>query len=230
MGQYYAALIRTEDGTRHVYSPSTSVYDTKYGKGAAARLYDEHHVKNPDGSVTFVPYPEDYHRWSSGVKLMEHAWFLRPFVAGVLGEVRGKPVRIAWVGDYAGEPEDYRLHPEFGIADLKACWGADAPEAEPFSEMPTGGVYGYLVNRDKGICIDLAAVAMEAEAKSQRGGALHPLPILTAIGNGRGGGDYWGRNEDKVGTWAMDMIEFADEVPEGMDVADTEGYVFVEEW
>ena len=36
---------------------------------------------------------------------------------------------------------------------------------------------------------------------------LHPLPLLTAVGNGRGGGDYAGINADKIGSWAFDVLE-----------------------
>jgi hypothetical protein len=42
---------------------------------------------------------------------------------------------------------------------------------------------------------------------------FHPLPILTAEGNGRGGGDYRGADEDLVGTWARDVISVEMEAP-----------------
>ena len=228
MGQYYAALVRTEDGTRRVFDPGSSAYDAKHGAGAFEKLRSECHIDHGDGTFTYKPYPDEYYRLSDGVKLMENAWFLRPFVAGVLDEIHGRPARVAWVGDYAGEPEDYTLHPNFNIADLKACWGEYAPESEPFAKVPSGGIGGYLVNHDKGICIDLADAAREAEGRSAHGGAVHPLPILTAIGNGRGGGDYWGMNQDKVGTWAMDLLEMTDEVPDGIGVVNTEDYTFAE--
>ena len=45
---------------------------------------------------------------------------------------------------------------------------------------------------------------------------IHPLPLLTADGNGLGGGDYHrGTDMDKVGLWAYDIIEVGDEIPEG---------------
>ena len=34
----------------------------------------------------------------------------------------------------------------------------------------------------------------------------HPLPLLTAMGNGQGGGDYRGVNMDKIGCWAGDLL------------------------
>ena len=41
---------------------------------------------------------------------------------------------------------------------------------------------------------------------------LHPLALLTAVGNGLGGGDYYGANEEYVGTWAFDSISFEDDL------------------
>jgi len=32
------------------------------------------------------------------------------------------------------------------------------------------------------------------------------MSLLTAEGNGQGGGDYWGKDEKKVGMWARDVI------------------------
>lgn len=38
------------------------------------------------------------------------------------------------------------------------------------------------------------------------GSCLHPLPLLTAIGNGHGAGDYYGSNLNLCGSWALDKI------------------------
>lgn len=47
--------------------------------------------------------------------------------------------------------------------------------------------------------------------------AVHPLPLLTACGNNRGGGDYHEKypDFDLVGIWAFDLIEFANYKPVG---------------
>jgi hypothetical protein len=44
---------------------------------------------------------------------------------------------------------------------------------------------------------------------------IHPLSLLTAEGNGRGGGDYRGAHEDLVGSWARDVISVEREAPAG---------------
>ena len=46
---------------------------------------------------------------------------------------------------------------------------------------------------------------------------IHPLPLLTACDNGRGGGDYHGTDMDVIGTWAFDLIEFTDVKPDDCD-------------
>lgn len=42
---------------------------------------------------------------------------------------------------------------------------------------------------------------------------IHPLPLLCADGNGRGGGDYNGTNMNKVGIWAYDKIGISNDIP-----------------
>jgi len=43
---------------------------------------------------------------------------------------------------------------------------------------------------------------------------IHPLPLLTSSGNGRGGGDF--RDENPyVGVWAGDVISMEYHVPDG---------------
>ena len=46
-------------------------------------------------------------------------------------------------------------------------------------------------------------------------GCIHPLPILTNISNGEGGGDYFGVNMELAGSWAWDVIEITDNAPDG---------------
>ena len=58
---------------------------------------------------------------------------------------------------------------------------------------------------------------------------IHPLPILTCIGNGRGGGDYYGTNMDMVGAWAMDRITFTEEWPVAYREVEYQKVTFIEE-
>jgi hypothetical protein len=57
-------------------------------------------------------------------------------------------------------------------------------------------------------------VDMRTAPENENGDQLHPLPILTCEGNGRGGGDYFG-NYAYVGAWARDLISLEAIAPEG---------------
>jgi hypothetical protein len=70
----------------------------------------------------------------------------------------------------------------------------------------------YLVNETKGLYVDYEKV----KPTTKWGHRIDPLPLLTAEGNGRGGGDYEGRNMKLVGSWARDVIYVTDNLPEGL--------------
>lgn len=60
----------------------------------------------------------------------------------------------------------------------------------------------YIINTDKKEYLDLWRVrGLEM--------TIHPLPLLTVEGNGRGGGDYEGTNMNVIGSWARDFIKVA---------------------
>ena len=52
-----------------------------------------------------------------------------------------------------------------------------------------------------------------------------PISLLTAIGNGRGGGDYYGNNR-MVGEWAGDKVYLSETKPEKKYVDITEKCYF----
>jgi hypothetical protein len=151
----------------------------------------------------------DPHHYSNGAKLMEHSYIGNNFVEAVEfllindGEdnSRWSGNRIVWAGDYAdAEPNKgnnlYMLANGDGLKMLI--------EASPSN-------YNYLINWDKKQYVDKSKCPKFGENNDWQ---IHPLPLLTADGNGRGGGDYHGENE-YVGTWARDRISLTQDVPEG---------------
>ena len=48
---------------------------------------------------------------------------------------------------------------------------------------------------------------------------IHPLPLLTCLGNGKGGGDYHGRCMEWVGAWSLHALAI---LPEGLPDPDGE--------
>lgn len=138
-----------------------------------------------------------------GLKLMEHSYFMNAYVNTICNKIYNKPHNVAWVGDYAEEENEFthyeRNHK--GHHQTKHT-------KENFMEC-------LLINHTRKQVLDLTDYYNESIInyyKNDRKDSwvIHPLPLLTAFGNGLGGGDYWGNkaiNKDKVGMWAGDLIE-----------------------
>lgn len=136
---------------------------------------------------------------SALVKLMEHSYIgddcLKKMEALICPDgVFGKS-RVVWCGDYADDKSIYEA-----CTDLKMSrpWTADMPS------------HPYLVNHCKKLYVEIAR-------KFEGSQGIHPLPILTAEGNGRGGGDYLGKQMELVGTWARDFISVEKDIPAGYE-------------
>ena len=228
MGQYYKPYLRAKDGTEKVFCSQNAVFMTAHG------------IEREDGMPTMdecwkMPRddPRSYYQLFSGLKLMEHSWMENDFVNGVLECIDGNPCVIAWVGDYANEAEDFVG--AYTPSVYGAVWGNDSLPEGPFDSMPTVHREGFIVNRSKGLYIDLAEHIKRNSFSPRwdegRVWCIHPLPLLTAIGNGRGGGDYWGSNpcSGMVGAWAMHCIEFTEERPTDCAEVDYGRIAFAEE-
>jgi hypothetical protein len=138
------------------------------------------------------------HDYGNGLKLMEHSYIGNDFVETVeqlltSGNSWSK-TRIVWAGDYMDEglfvdDSSVNLH---GHAREK--FDKISPKFEIFR------IGRYVVNHSKKEFVD----------KNNLEGDIHPLPLLTCSGNGRGGGDYRGHNS-YVGSWAGDVISIEKE-------------------
>lgn len=183
------------------------------------------------------------HEYDNGLKLMEHSYLGNNFVNAVLRKIDHNPMRIAWMGDYADSPypEDDEKDREpyqrkLPKADFMRIWNSvygqrKAPKIHPEPlegfESPDRFDGWYLINHSANEYVDLGKFQREngwVESWTDRDGhkvsmweAVHPLPLLTACGNDRGGGDYHAKypDFDKVGIWAFDLIEFANYKPVG---------------
>lgn len=151
------------------------------------------------------------HGYGGGSKLMEHSYINNGFTNAV--ERLLSPLgphwksRVVWAGDYADK------EPGYDEEGNNLAWIAYEKE-EGKQQAPSGeslpSEYRYVVNHTKRQYVDKSRSLIDGY-----GFQIHPLPLLTAEGNGRGGGDYRGRDESLVGTWARDVISVEKEVPEG---------------
>ena len=157
------------------------------------------------------------HRFNNGLKLMEHSWIGNRFVNAVMYEMVDKPVRLAWVGDYSDTAVadgcnlggGYITSASEFLKMFTYLWGEhsspdDLPGDSPTFTLDCKHTDCYIVNLTKRCYID-----MEQYFKSngEKEWCIHPLPLLTALGNGMGGGDYSGEvGKNNVGVWAFDEI------------------------
>ena len=142
------------------------------------------------------------HRYGNGAKLTEHSYmgnnFVQTFEFGLSPEGSNHKSRVVWAGDYAdSEPEqEQNLYQQ--------C--TEYNEIRP-TEKDTCPKYRFIVNHSKRLFVDKTKVR-----SGEEGMAYHPLPLLTAEGNGRGGGDYIGESP-LIGSWARDVISVETEAP-----------------
>lgn len=167
-------------------------------------------------------------------KLMEMSWWENPYVTSIAKMVYKNPGRVAWVGDYANDLNSWELpgrsekhmmdfgYPNWYKDIYSTTYDVDRKEIEKpefFNVFP--GVLKnvvnlsgkYLCNHDEKEYIELDQYYESSVNNS--GYAVNPVSLLTAIGNGLGGGDYRGEGRDDVGSWALDLISIEDEEPQG---------------
>ena len=144
--------------------------------------------------------------YGNGAKLMEHSYIGNNFAETVLKQLYKAPRRLAWVGDYA-EVDDikHQLTEAFINASFKRNLRRK-PKVINRWESSFPMVY---VNYSKKEYINIKKYVLNNGADNW-GLIIHPIPLLTAIGNGKGGGDYRGINDNLIGRWACDIIGVVD--------------------
>ena len=203
MGQYYKPIFLKDDKRTplaHAYS-----HDFK----------EEH--KCHDGTT---------YTSGTGLKLMEHSWMKNKFV-GFIEEMLtpGKAFYkspLVWAGDYA-DCEFFETLPKETVlalikdgdsleglqargANLDSIADVSSPKILPtvdtieYKILPAAQTR-YIVNHDKKEFVDKNKCKADSD-----GWKIHPLPLLTCEGNGRGGGDFRGDERGLVGRWARNVI------------------------
>lgn len=144
------------------------------------------------------------HDYGNGLKLMEHSWIGNAFV-GVVENLIKKGGQwynnhILWAGDYADDEKEQERN-YYGIVSETGT------KLMPVQNKDTN--LRYLVNFDKKEFVDLKKVPVSDVWTDENGNEynfnIHPLPLLTCEGNGRGGGDYRGESP-LIGKWARDRV------------------------
>ena len=151
----------------------------------------------------------------NGYKLMETSYIGNQLVNHVVDELvahRDDSPRLAWIGEYLDDVDD-ESYPE----DLKfLVRTVNSPfehslRVTPVQDAAPPKVYIRCPERGEYVCYDRTT-----------GGNLliAAIPLLCAVGNGLGGGDYEGTNMELVGAWAMRELEVCDAEPDGYDLTE----------
>lgn len=133
------------------------------------------------------------HEYRDGLKLMEHSYIDNSFMNTFENEISPNGAyfksRIVWAGDYADVEKDFD----------KNLYHLCEPSTQITPTEKAVSSCRYMVNHTKKQFVDKNTVP------GKDGFRIHPLPLLTCEGNGRGGGDYRGHHE-LIGYWARDVI------------------------
>ena len=202
MGQYYKPIVlakkrgRFEKILAWVYS-----HDIKFT------------FKRQDGASCTIGH---------GLKLMEHSWRKNDFVQAFETLIADNPQRVVWAGDYAdnefGRKETYisERKDELGrivkkrVKEDVNLYGLCKDDTKRIPKA-RAKEYRFVINHTKGVFVD-----KRKGAKDNDGWQIHPLPLLTCEGNGRGGGDFRGDNS-LIGAWARDVISVSDTKPKDFE-------------
>lgn len=197
----------------------------------------------PDNSVATL-YS---HQFDGGLKLTEHSWISNELVNAVYSRINKNPRKVAWIGDYSaddyqecGEPYTQQLPYEEFMKFYQCAWSDENEDLQippsRYSQEDLNLINHstrrmYLINHTLREYLDLGKYIKRCTVKEGNfeGFCMDPLPMLTACGNGRGGGDFR-RSEsntgyEQVGIWAFHQLEISRTPP---DTYIERSYGFVE--
>ena len=145
------------------------------------------------------------HEYGNGLKLMEHSYQTNSFVETFEKELSSignfYKSRVVWSGDYADVEPGLTIIEE-GVECELNLYSLCNEHNEIKPKVGHTKQYQYILNHTKKLFVDKNKIP---EIVGWKGAKIHPLPLLTCEGNGRGGGDYRGESE-LIGSWSRDII------------------------
>lgn len=167
------------------------------------------------------------HDYNNGLKLMEHSWIGNEFVNVVENLIAEGGLwygtRLVWAGDYA-DPEideegnviQYEYDGKMYDKTLYDMYGDN--KIKPTFDKKIRN-FRYVINMDTKEFVDMKKVPLcdtwiDPDTKKEYPYYIHPLPLLTCEGNGRGGGDYH-KESPLIGSWARNRVTVSTRKPKG---------------
>ena len=163
------------------------------------------------------------HDYDNGLKLMEHSWLRNDFVNTFekLLSPRGgfSKARVVWAGDYADGEKGLTYQDKEGEVIEVNLYNRCNPVNKLTPTRVNRSRYQYIINHTKKQYVDKTKVPVTDYWEDKNGKewpfTIHPLPLLTCEGNGRGGGDFRGDERGQVGVWARHSISVGNKIPKG---------------
>ena len=142
--------------------------------------------------------------FGSGAKLMEHSWRPNHFVRFVEKILIHNPIRLVWSGDYADEEVNEKEN-LYSLSENSPKMTEEVPQDSSKWDYKFKTIaplrYKYILNMDKKEFVN------KDKMPNNDDWVVHPLPLLTSEGNGRGGGDYrHDHGAEYIGAWARNRI------------------------
>jgi hypothetical protein len=135
--------------------------------------------------------------------------------------IEGWSTQLVWLGDYHqenfGSKKLYeKLRDKVTPYEMRQVNDETFVKFEGVGEFSIEKDYRYLINSEKCEYIDFKKYLIDDNLDC----LLHPLPMLTADGNGKGNGDYFNQeNWRDVGRWKYDTIIVSDELIQETNVS-----------
>ena len=143
------------------------------------------------------------------LKLLEHSWIGNKWVDFIANCIYKQRCKVAHIGDYANSEEDGEF--EDDIYSMRNDKKYEKKYNEPEDKFDYKNK--YLVNHTSKEYIDLNKYMGENLDHDEW--IMNPITLLTAVGNGKGGGDYPENypDSDYIGLWTWSEIELTDSIP-----------------
>lgn len=173
-------------------------------------------------------------------KLTEHSWLNNGTMEAICALIENQgPTQLAWIGDYAEEEDLVELKKDLAyLPVIEKAW-KDGTKYISLTKAPSGyhsntkilinhDLKEYVVMSDYAVKVynlqrEVFFKKIEGKSREEQDREFqwyewevcfiaHPLSLLTAVGNDKGGGDYHSGYKDFkfVGRWAFDTIEIVD--------------------
>ena len=170
-----------------------------------------------------------------GLKLMEHSYIGNFFMQFICKQIEDCPSYVIWCGDYFDPDEDIikaDCSSDTSGFDARLLWKHKSYEWEWHDDDTFDYKGKYLVNLDAKTYLSFDEYIETCMLGKLRdpGWVVHPLSLLTANSNGKGGGDYYEEelNADVVGSWCDCLLVITSNKPDSSFTDVTQDVLFEE--